>query len=102
MSRSNRGGRNIASPPSVTNRSRWPRIEGSNFLEVDEDQNQPKTRRPRDPRRIRKVQLRVPSRNPMIHVDRPTGKRELRTPVYEPDEYVFDELPNYEEDEDAE
>ena len=26
----------------------------------------------------------------MIHVDKPTGERELRTPVYEPDEYLYE------------
>jgi len=31
----------------------------------------------------------------MIRVDKPTGKREVRIPVYEPDEY------QYEEEEDA-
>lgn len=39
----------------------------------------------------------------MIHVDRPTGKREPRTPVYEPDEdnYGYQRITN-EEEEDAE
>lgn len=33
----------------------------------------------------------------MIRVDKPTGERELRTPIYEPDEYLYE---NEEEDDD--
>ncbi len=94
-SRSNKGGRGVV-PQTVTTRPRSWHLPQSD-IEIKDEPPLPIGRRPRDPRKIRNVQPRPPRRNPMIRVDKPTGERELRTPIYEPDEYLYE---NEEEDDD--
>lgn len=74
---------------TVTSKADWPTNWQGEKPEPTVPKLRGKLRRPRDPRKVRKIAVRPPRRNPLIGRTAPI-KRERRL-VYEPIEYEFQE-----------
>ncbi len=85
-SRSNKGS-STGCPPTVTTKGPLSRPEDTPKQSTPE--SRVKTRRPRDPRKPRKVAVRPPRKNPLIGKVEPY--RNERILVYEPEEYAEEE-----------
>jgi len=72
-------------PTTVTARTKWPVNWQGDKPEAPEPELRGKLRRPRDPRKIKKIAVRPPRRSPLAGKGGPyKNERKL---VYEPEEY---------------
>jgi len=76
-------------PVTVTQRTKWPVNWQEDKTNRQPKQPRGKLRRPRDPRKVRKIAVRPARKNPLFGRVKPYKNE--RTLVYEPEEYAFED-----------
>lgn len=79
----------MSGPTTVTTRTKWPVNWQGEKPEPTEPKLRGNLRRPRDPRKVKKIAIRPPRKNPLMGKG---GKyKNGRSLVYEQEEYAFEE-----------